>query len=304
MDDRTEPAASSSPEAAAWGARSPSGWRRPAPAWPSPTTARETAGRRDRDDRIAGLGVPAEPRSTATCARRTAPRPLVDGGRRRRCRGLDARRLRRQRPVRAAAAARDRRDDLDGFARDRRRRLLLLRRRPPTATSPRRAPAACRRRHRRARRRAPERPLRRPRGGQGGSGRRWSDRSPRHGSTDGVRVCGVAPGPLALADDLHAENSARAAARTPLGRPGDPRRRSPPRCASASRTSRSPARTWSSTGGCRCAEAGCAVAPRVGARRRRGRRRRRRQPRCGFCLRPDWSMSSLALSASQNSMRS
>lgn len=39
---------------------------------------------------------------------------------------------------------------------------------------------------------------------------------------DDVRVCGVAPGPLALADDLHAEGSARAAARTPLGRPGDP----------------------------------------------------------------------------------
>lgn len=39
---------------------------------------------------------------------------------------------------------------------------------------------------------------------------------------DGVRVCGVAPGPVALADDLHPENSARAAERIPLGRPGDP----------------------------------------------------------------------------------
>ena len=36
----TEPAVSSSPEVAAWGVRSPWGWRRPAPAWPSPTSAR------------------------------------------------------------------------------------------------------------------------------------------------------------------------------------------------------------------------------------------------------------------------
>jgi NAD(P)-dependent dehydrogenase (short-subunit alcohol dehydrogenase family) len=40
---------------------------------------------------------------------------------------------------------------------------------------------------------------------------------------DGVRVCGVAPGPVSTTDDLHPENTARAASRTLLGRPGDPR---------------------------------------------------------------------------------
>ena len=39
---------------------------------------------------------------------------------------------------------------------------------------------------------------------------------------DGVRVCAVAPGPLALADDPRADATARAATRTPLGRAGDP----------------------------------------------------------------------------------
>ena len=39
---------------------------------------------------------------------------------------------------------------------------------------------------------------------------------------EGVRVCGVAPGPLALADDLHPQTPERGAARTALGRPGDP----------------------------------------------------------------------------------
>ncbi len=40
--------------------------------------------------------------------------------------------------------------------------------------------------------------------------------------TDGVRVCGVAPGPTALGDDPRADATLRAAARAPLGRPVTP----------------------------------------------------------------------------------
>ncbi len=37
-------------------------------------------------------------------------------------------------------------------------------------------------------------------------------------AAEGIRVCGVAPGPVDIADDPRREASERAAARTPLGR--------------------------------------------------------------------------------------
>jgi len=41
-------------------------------------------------------------------------------------------------------------------------------------------------------------------------------------ASDGVRVCGVAPGPVLLADDPYAERTARAGGRTAFGQRGDP----------------------------------------------------------------------------------
>jgi NAD(P)-dependent dehydrogenase (short-subunit alcohol dehydrogenase family) len=41
-------------------------------------------------------------------------------------------------------------------------------------------------------------------------------------AAEGIRVCGVAPGPVDLADDPRREATVRAAARTPLGRPVEP----------------------------------------------------------------------------------